>query len=594
MAHGNFSSSPVEQVVEVKVENTQDLPTALRIQPTPEPVTARRIPTSSSQEEATSPIKEIIDDYDPDYAQKQRTEARTHHDRTQMWLMAQKAYIKGIWDITEPEKEEPVRSESEQPEEEDVPPAVPPKDDVLEPVMTTALVRKKTVRFSEAVKSPAVPRSLPSKLIHQESAYYRAFTDLIVRTSQSDAFVNRLPRFEALQSQRVSLRSAHRNQLLGKYQLSVVPLSAKKRMSTNVVRGDDKPFDDPAKLRADKEADALSQMALPTWHVAALKLLNGGRLIAAPVHKRLARQSVMATGPNGEMARDRARILDLGGHATCDWAWHASLQYPNTKIYSVTTKAIRQLSNSHIRGPPNHRQVAVESLARLPFGDAQFDLVRAAELHSVLKLFGENGADEWEGCMAEIYRVLKPGGYIEFSVLDSDIMNAGPLGNAKNVEFGFALKTLGYDPTPTRLFLGRLQRAGFESPKRAWISLPVGPKHAAKTRLPTSNNAEGQTLDLEAMVSGSTNGLAAVTGLAAGWSWERWMLRSEMEKVAGELRLADIATASAAVQEAGKGLDGVHDIIEEGRSCGASFRMLKGYARKPRLGMGVIDVVLDM
>ena len=160
--------------------------------------------------------------------------------------------------------------------------------------------------------------------------------------------------------------------------------------------------EDKEKLRADKESEALGQMNMAAWHVAATKLLNGGRLIAAPIAKRLARQSRMAPGPDGT-SPDRARILDLGGQGSCDWAWHAALQYPNTKIYTVTTKSIRQLSNSNVRGPSNHRQVAVEHLTKLPFSDDQFDLVSARELHAVLKLFGENGADEWDACLKECW-----------------------------------------------------------------------------------------------------------------------------------------------------------------------------------------------
>jgi SAM-dependent methyltransferase len=309
----------------------------------------------------------------------------------------------------------------------------------------------------------------------------------------------------------------------------------------------------------------------------------------------------MLPGPDG-VARDRARILDLGGQGACDWAWHAALKYPNTKVYTVTTKGIRQLSNSNIRGPPNHRQVAVERLARLPFADNQFDLVSARELHSILKFVGENGEDEWEACLAECSRVLKPGGYLEFSVLDSDIINAGPRGLAKSVEFGFTLKTLGYDPNPTRMFLGRLDRAGFEGIRRAWLCLPMGPKPKSATAASRSGPSAavdpetglpGATVELEAMVTGSADAAAAITGLAAGWSWERWLLRTKAEKLAGERRLADIVAAAGGVREAAKGIAGVHAIVEEGRAVGAAFRLLRGYARKPTTAMGVISMVLD-
>lgn len=619
MTSGNFSSLPVEQIVDAPESAQEDLPTAIRIEDTPVPNTAKRVPAapsaSSDDDEAMSPlspkemIKEIIVDVNPEYARRQQEAALSHLDRTEMWLMAQRAYLRGPGEFEETEDEQSTEEEKsfkakgKEPEsllEVQTPPEVPPKDDEPEKNEVGTLTRKKTVRFSEQVKPEPIPRSLPSMLVRQESAYYRAFQDYTVRSLPLDVFVHRMPRFEALQAQRVSLREAHRNQLLGKYQLSVLPQSAKKRMSANVVRGDDVLLDDPEKLKAEKEAEALAQMNMSTWHVAATRLLNGGRLIAAPVHKRLARMSTHGSVSGGR--RERARILDLGGQSTGDWAWHAALQYPNAKIYTVTTKAIRQLSNSNIRGPPNHRQVAVERLARLPFPDDHFDLVSARELHSILKFVGEHGEDEWESCLRECFRVLKPGGYLEFQVLDSDIVNAGPLGLAKSVEFGFTLKTLGYDPNPTRMFLNRLSRAGFEDVRRAWMALPMGPKPSPRPGATATAARQsmqqapvlGKTLQLEAMVTGSAEHVAGVTGLAAGWSWERWLLRCEMEKAAGELRLADTVTAGDAMREAAKGVDNVHAVVDEGRACKAAFRMLKGHARKPKPDeTGTLTFVLD-
>jgi SAM-dependent methyltransferase len=489
-------------------------------------------------DQPSSPINviEILRDRDLPL-QQQQDNALSHSERTQRWLMAQRAYLKGVPDVKDKDQidAEIVAAATSVPKVEEKKPKVPPKNDTLE-----VEPKKKTVRFSEAVISTKVPKQLPSKLSRTESAYWRAFADLTVRTQASDAFVHRLPRFEALQAQRISLREAHRNQLLGKHQLSVLPQSAKKRMSANVVRGDDQLIDDPEKLRADKEAEALDQMRMATWHVAATKLLNGGKLITSPVIKRLNRQSRMLTTANG-LSRDRARILDLGSTAgPGDWAWHVSLAYPNTKIYTVTTHAARQLSNCNVRGPPNHRQIAVEKLTHLPFSDNQFDLISARDLQSMLKIFGENGEDEWEACMAECLRVLKPGGYLEFSLLDADIINPGPLGLARSVELGFTLQTLGYDASPSKLFVNRLYRAGFEDLKRSWMCLPLGPKPGpplppmsrdSKTQSPM---VEGRVCQMEAMVTGSADNLAAVSGFVAGWSWEKWILRTEMEKIAGE------------------------------------------------------------
>ncbi|KAL2212254.1 hypothetical protein CC79DRAFT_1329568 [Sarocladium strictum] len=596
------SDVPVERVIEVHdSEDEDDLPTARPILPKELPATESVEP--AAQESSQSPVAEvaevaateIVTTVNPTYARKQQAEALSNLDRTEMWLSAQRVYLKGVDSQADIVFGLPVVEEGSE-DEDQVSEAQPEPEQ-------TSLVRKKTVRFSEiSMHSSRVPTSkggpirVPSKLKRQESAYYRAFQDFVIRNHAKDAFVHQLPRFEALQAQRVSLPERHRNQLLGKYQLSVLPQSAKKRLSANVARGDHTLIDDPEKLRQEKEDEAMAQTTVATWQVAALKLLNSGRLFSSPIANRLARLSQMPPAKKGA-PRDRARILDLGGQTTCDWAWHCALQYPNTKIYTVTTKAIRQLSNANIRGPPNHRQVAVERLTRLPFEDDQFDLISARELHSILKYTGEHGEDEWEGCLKECMRILKPGGYLDFSILDSDIMNASPLGLAKSVEFGFTLKTLGYDPSPSKMWLGRLVRAGFVNTRRAWTCLPMGPKQNP-FRAPTPpmkdgpHGEAGKTLQMEAMVMGSSNNIAAACSVVGCWSWERWVLRCEMEKVAGELRLADTVTSGAAMEEAAKALEGVHAVIEEGRNCNSGFRMLNGYAQKPPKGTEVIQIAL--
>lgn len=512
--------------------------------------TIRATPTPDTLVEEEIVADEMLRDYEPGYARKIEDVAVANLDRTGMWLAAQSSFLAELINPKEARDDEDallkrVASVKSQKEDADSP-------------------RRKVVRFSEIVETSegdACP--MPKlKLTRQESAYYRAFQHMVTQSRYRDTFIHRIPRFEAIQSQRVSFPVAHRAQLLGKYQLSVVPMSAKRRMSANVARGDELSPEDPEKLKRDKELEARSQMAPATWNVMAVKLLNGGRLIAAPVAKRLARLSSMGPKMDGT-PRDRARILDLGGQATCDWAWHCAVEYPNTKVYTVTTKALRQLSNSNIRGPKNHRQVAIDRLTKLPFKDNQFDLISAREIYTVLKENGENGEDEWDACLKECMRVLKPGGYLEFSIMDSDIVNAGPLGLAKSVEFGFNLKTLGYDPVPTKAWLGRLKHAGFVNIKRAWLFLPMGAKVQDK-RVQRDSMGMEVKLELEAMITGSTDAASSVCGLVGGWAWEKWLARCKVQTVGEEGQV-----------------EGVQDIVEEGRACGAGWRTVSGWARKP-------------
>lgn len=506
-------------------------------------------PPDTSVEEEVVP-DEMLRDYEPGYARKIEDVAVVNLDRTGMWLAAQSSFLAELINPKEARDDEAAllkRVESVKSQ----------KDDADSP-------RRKIVRFSEIVEtSEGEACPIPKlTLTRQESAYYRAFQNINARSRYRDTFIHRIPRFEAIQSQRVSFPAAHRAQLLGKYQLSVVPMSAQRRLSANVARGDEVSPEDPEKLKKDKEYEALTQMAPATWNVMAIKLLNGGRLIAAPVAKRLARLSSMGPKMNGA-PRDRARILDLGGQATCDWAWYCAAEYPNTKIYTVTTKALRQLSNSNIRGPKNHRQVAIDRLTKLPFKDNQFDLISAREIYTILKENGEHGENEWDATLKECMRILKPGGYLEFSIMDSDIVNAGPLGLAKSVEFGFNLKTLGYDPAPTKTWLARLKLAGFTNIKRAWLFLPMGAKVEDKIANRDSMGVEVK-LELEAMVTGNTEAAASVCGIVGGWAWEKWLLRCRVQTVGDEGQV-----------------EGVQDIVEEGRRCGAGWRTVSGWARKP-------------
>ena len=560
-----WSSVPVERIVEVPETMSDGLSTARpNLNKQNSELIVRPVPHREDSDDtitgipAWSPVEEIVPDeiladYATGYARKLEDVAISNLDRTGMWLTAQSSYLSELINPTEDHDDEVTllqRASSVKSQREEI--ESPPR---------------KTVRFSEIVETSIIPTSgditCPTpKLGRQESSYYRAFQHFLARSRYRDTFVHRIPRFEALQAQRVSFPAAHRAQLLGKYQLSVVPMSAKRRMSANVARGDEITPEDPEKLKRDKEYEAINQISPATWNVQAIKLLNGGRLIAAPVAKRLARLSSMGPKLDGT-PRDRARILDLGGQATCDWAWHCASEYPNTKVYTITTKALRQLSNSNIRGPKNHRQVAVDRLVKLPFKDNQFDLVSARDIYMILREKAENGEDEWESCLKECMRILKPGGYLEFTIMDSDIVNAGPQGLAKSVEFGFNLKTLGYDPVPTKLWLSRLKKAGFMGIKRAWVFLPMGAKVENKVVARDSMGVEVK-LELEAMVTGNTESAASVCGIIGGWAWEKWLLRCRVQTVGDEGTL-----------------EGVQDIVEEGRACGAGWRTINGWARKP-------------
>src|SRR5690606_23483923 len=81
--------------------------------------------------------------------------------------------------------------------------------------------------------------------------------------------------------------------------------------------------------------------------------------------------------------------------------------------------------------------------------------------------------DEYDLCIEECLRVLKPGGYLEFFLFDHDIINPGPLGSELGSRFTTELEASSYDPIPTKKWIHRLSVMGFKDIKRSWVILPM-------------------------------------------------------------------------------------------------------------------------
>ncbi|POS83944.1 hypothetical protein EPUL_005398 [Erysiphe pulchra] len=387
-----------------------------------------------------------------------------------------------------------------------------------------------------------------------ENVYYCAFQYLISHSSNQDTFIQRVPRYEAIQSQRVSFPATHRAQLLGKYLLSDFPLSAKTQLLSYLHTNIEITPEDIRRLKRDLEDEAIRQISLATWTFMAVKFLYGGHLLPTPIAKHLSSLNAKAS--------DHVQILDLGGQEVCGWAWHCAVEYPESQVYTVTPKLL-ELPDSKIGGPENHHNLIVDSFLRLPFEDNRFDLISARSLYTILKAQTEDGIDEWDACLEECFRVLKPGGYIEFELIDSEIINPGPLGFVKGSEFSANLKLLGFDSQPTKNWLARLKCSRFVDIRRTWLILPMGgckSNQAVETDA-ASTEAESKP---DSEFSGSTTDMAPICGLIGSWAWERWLLRYKM--LAGGI---------------GESFEGIEAIILEGSKCGAGWKSLNGWARKP-------------
>lgn len=495
---------------------------------------------------------EPVEEYDSEYEQEIQQIAASSLDRTSGWLAAQSSYLAALREAN------PVNDLALDTSKLSKRPSLHMRNDSLESPM-------KVVRFLES-KDEQRRNSGVNDTGQGDSIYYHAFQHINNDKSSRDAFRHGQARSDSVQAERVCLPHKHLNRLQDTYVISTVDRPAPLR-PISMFPGKEKNENEQTPeqkviSRVERERQALQQLNTSLWVIEASRFLNRGKLLNSPAVKNLVRKSFK------EGSTEHMRVLDLGGLPNCDWAWHCAREYPNAKVYTATTRA--HPVDFHIRGPGNHRCVEVSKLWTLPYADNYFDAVSARSLFIHLKNekpVGQN-MDEYDLCLQECLRCLKPGGYLEFFVLDSEILNSGPRGTAVSVEFSFSLKTRGYDPVPTKNWLGRVRRAGFDDIKRAWTFLPIGAPYKETPPLPEIPPPDDTTYDPKSTEAvqgpvGSTAHVASMAGLVGSWAWEQWMLKLQMEM--GKERL----------------LEGVGAVLEEGKFTGAGWRCLSGWARKP-------------
>ncbi|KAL4786221.1 cytochrome P450-domain-containing protein [Aspergillus varians] len=564
----------VEQVIDLPVRLNDEQLTAIYAPPT-----AIRIPESPAHpptEGSISPVSEGIHEisrpvttYDPEeqdenYAEELQKKAMSSLDRTSVWLAAQATYLAALSETNPLSETSPVNNiEDENEQDHDI-------DEKSTKQVSTELARKSSVRFtSETLPEP--PSSLPSAQASKDSIYWRGFRFMLDQSRCRDIFVHRTTRFDAVQSTRLGLSGLHNKCLLGNYELTLPgrpsysgPFSKAPRNSVLASSLQEK----AQFSMVEKEQTVLSQISQPLWAMDALRYLYGGSLLASPAKKRLSRRTT-STATLKNSKRRQIRVLDLGGHATAEWAWHLAHDYPDVKVYTVYTE--HQQVNKAIKGPPNHRHMQVSQLWKLPFSDNKFDVISARSLPAFLKTERPAGEtlDEYDLCLKECRRCLKPGGYLEYILMDAEISRPGPYASATSIEFSFNLKIRGYDPMPTRQFIDRLQNQDFVGIKRGWMYLPMGtePQKPQVPRETPDPRVKSLIEDYEAVQGplGSTADMASITGLLGGWIWEQWLLKLQVEMGRDNNKL----------------LEGIGSVFDEGRKNGSGWTCLSGWAMKP-------------
>ncbi|KAK0626434.1 hypothetical protein B0T14DRAFT_103961 [Immersiella caudata] len=216
-----------------------------------------------------------------------------------------------------------------------------------------------------------------------------------------------------------------------------------------------------------EDSSPLSQVNLRVGSMTVSKWLTFGHVLFSPVRDEL----ISDVG-----SLKRPSILVVDGLGNDDWSFYAAETYPAATFFNLSPRAPlptsdnRSSSSTFPLSPPNHHQIKYTSLnEKFPFGPQSITAV-------VFRFPAAGPEMQYRNTISEARRVLKPGGFIELSILDVDLNNMGNRGRRtvrrlkERIHAGAPDTYLG---STSDLLLRLLGRKGFADIKTCRVGVPV-------------------------------------------------------------------------------------------------------------------------
>ncbi|KAH8700795.1 hypothetical protein BGW36DRAFT_357439 [Talaromyces proteolyticus] len=205
---------------------------------------------------------------------------------------------------------------------------------------------------------------------------------------------------------------------------------------------------------------AAAQTNLRSASLMTSRWLSFGRVLFSPAHNRI-------------KETEAERILIIDGLGNDDWSYYCALTYPNATIYSLSIRPEPPSSSPHPdawKPPVNHH------LVHHPSASAAFPFPKNFFAVCILRFPPAYSEDGQRNVVSECKRVLRPGGYIEMSVIDLDLVNVG--NRARKAVRTLKEKVFLADPTislkPASDNIQRLLGiCGYDNLNRCMVSIPV-------------------------------------------------------------------------------------------------------------------------
>ncbi|KAK3370117.1 hypothetical protein B0H63DRAFT_307817 [Podospora didyma] len=268
--------------------------------------------------------------------------------------------------------------------------------------------------------------------------------------------------------------------------------------------------------QASEDSSPLSQVNLRVGSMTVSKWLTFGHVLFSPVRDDL----IAVVG-----SLKRPSILVVDGLGNDDWSFYAAETYPAATFFNLSPRAPlpvnHRSSSAFPLSPPNHHQIEYKSHnEKFPFGAQSFTSV-------VFRFPTASPEADYRNIISEARRVLKPGGFIELSILDVDLNNMGNRGRRAVRRLKERIHARAPDTSlgsTSDLILRLLGRKGFTDIKTCRVGVPVASPIARSSGSEAGN-------------SGKRN--SAETGSGRGKSNTRRDNRSLPELISDESPVAD-------------------------------------------------------
>jgi SAM-dependent methyltransferase len=157
-------------------------------------------------------------------------------------------------------------------------------------------------------------------------------------------------------------------------------------------------------------------------------------------------------------------VLDVGC-GTGQWGFELGEEFPEAAVVGL------DLVPSKAGSPPNYRFVKANVLQGLPFASESFDFV-----HQRLMLASAVPVSSWGDLLADLARVMRPGGWIELVEGIAEIDSGGPATRRLTELTQRLRRSLGLDTTGIVVHSldSQLRREGMVRVQRRDVQLPIG------------------------------------------------------------------------------------------------------------------------